>query len=195
MNQGCTATKAEKVEKNRAISVQSTVVPSASCTAPCNGKVLLIVKGGTPPFEYKWSHGATTKNIQGMCPGIYQLRIKDALGCKKFKKFEILCDAGSLQPGESRLLAGEAGAGRIEAFPVPAREEVTLRLQFAQAGEAFVQIFDVTGRQAGRIDAISIASGTVRELTVRTAGLPEGTYMVVANCNGQIATGKIHVLK
>lgn len=39
------------------------------------------VQGGTPPFAYHWSHGATTPSVSGLSEGIYTLTVTDANGC------------------------------------------------------------------------------------------------------------------
>lgn len=51
-----------------------------SCTAN-DGSIKVYPSGGTPPYTYLWSNGATTQMISGLSAGIYICTIKDALGC------------------------------------------------------------------------------------------------------------------
>ena len=51
---------------------------SANCT---NGTASVAITGGTAPFSYLWSNGATTASISGLITGTYSLKLTDALGC------------------------------------------------------------------------------------------------------------------
>ncbi|MDI1355981.1 MAG: T9SS type A sorting domain-containing protein [bacterium] len=57
---------------------------TSSTNATCiqtNGSILGFTSGGTPPYSYFWSNGATTQNITGLVPGYYSVQITDANGC------------------------------------------------------------------------------------------------------------------
>ena len=51
---------------------------SADCT---NGTATVALTGGTGPFSYLWSNGATTSSISGLVMGNYNVQVTDALGC------------------------------------------------------------------------------------------------------------------
>jgi hypothetical protein len=57
-------------------------VTSVICHSVCNGRIEVAVTGGLPPFAYKWSTGDTTKNLTGLCAGVYEQSVTDANGCK-----------------------------------------------------------------------------------------------------------------
>lgn len=57
-------------------------VSNASCAGACDGSITgVAVTGGTAPYTYLWSNGATTANVTGLCAGSYDLTITDAGGC------------------------------------------------------------------------------------------------------------------
>ena len=53
-------------------------VTPANCT---NGIATANITGGTAPFSYAWSNGATSSSISSLIAGTYYVSITDALGC------------------------------------------------------------------------------------------------------------------
>lgn len=51
-----------------------------------NGIVTCTTSGGTPPYSYTWSNGATTQNLQDIPAGQYTLNVTDANGCTALAK-------------------------------------------------------------------------------------------------------------
>jgi len=52
----------------------------ANCT---DGTATIVTyAGGTPPFSYLWSNGATSGSLSGLVMGTYGVTITDALGCQ-----------------------------------------------------------------------------------------------------------------
>ena len=46
-----------------------------------DGKITATPAGGTPPYTYLWSNGATTASIEDLLPMPYTVEIKDEAGC------------------------------------------------------------------------------------------------------------------
>ena len=46
-----------------------------------DGKITATPTGGTPPYTYLWSNGATTASIENLLPMPYTVEIKDGAGC------------------------------------------------------------------------------------------------------------------
>ena len=59
----------------------STKTNDVSCFGGSNGTIDLSVIGGTPPYTYSWSNGATTQNLDSLSVGNYSVTIHDANGC------------------------------------------------------------------------------------------------------------------
>ena len=46
-----------------------------------DGKITAVPTGGTPPYRYLWSNGATTASVENLLPMPYSVEIKDRAGC------------------------------------------------------------------------------------------------------------------
>jgi gliding motility-associated-like protein len=62
------------------LSVNNTV-NDLLCNGANSGSILSNVQGGTLPYNFIWSNGATTQNLTGISGAIYDLTITDANGC------------------------------------------------------------------------------------------------------------------
>jgi large repetitive protein len=54
-----------------------------SCFGQFTGNLTVGVGGGTSPYTYLWSNGATTQAISGLVAGTYSVTVTDANGCMK----------------------------------------------------------------------------------------------------------------
>jgi subtilisin-like proprotein convertase family protein len=57
-------------------------VHSVSCFGKTDGKISLTVLGGTAPYQYHWSNGKVTQNINNLAGGTYSVTVSDARGCQ-----------------------------------------------------------------------------------------------------------------
>lgn len=51
------------------------------CNGAANGTASVIAEGGTAPYSYLWSNGATAADITNLAPGVYSVTVTDANGC------------------------------------------------------------------------------------------------------------------
>jgi len=52
-----------------------------SCNGSTDGSVSATPAGGTAPYTYAWSNGATSQNVTGLGAGTYNVTVTDANGC------------------------------------------------------------------------------------------------------------------
>ena len=77
---GCEAQSCVTLTAPQAV-VANAFISSATCGLS-DGKIKLIsVSGGTPPYKFNWSNGATTQDIDNLPTGEYCVVICDANGC------------------------------------------------------------------------------------------------------------------
>ncbi|MEM7575734.1 MAG: SdrD B-like domain-containing protein, partial [Bacteroidota bacterium] len=77
---GCMAT-AEAISLSELPELSCTVVVEQEATMGNNGSLSVQVDGGTAPFSYSWSNGATTRTIAGLAAGSYSVTVTDANNC------------------------------------------------------------------------------------------------------------------
>ncbi|OWY25515.1 hypothetical protein C7N43_20140 [Sphingobacteriales bacterium UPWRP_1] len=77
---GCTATLTITVGNISCITAIFTAT-DATC-GNANGEINITVSGGTLPYVYNWSNGATTEDLTGLAPGVYSVTITDANNCE-----------------------------------------------------------------------------------------------------------------
>ncbi len=77
---GASATGNWTVNSPTEIFLNPTVV-AESCPDANNGSISLAVTGGTPPYSYQWSNGATSPAITGLGAGSYSIIVTDFHYC------------------------------------------------------------------------------------------------------------------
>lgn len=138
------------------VTAQST---AESCYQLCDGTAFVQVSGGTAPYTFSWSNGATGSAISGLCPGSYDVNVMDAMGCTGMATVSV---------GSGGQLSVSANGTDISCFG-------------ADDGTAIAQ---VSGGTAPYSYAWSNGASTAN-----ISGLEPGTYTVIvmdANyCTGQ----------
>ncbi|MFY9311099.1 MAG: SprB repeat-containing protein, partial [Bacteroidia bacterium] len=76
----CTTTLSYTINQPTPIVVNLSSNP-VSCFNGSNGSASSTVSGGTTPYIYTWSSGATSPNASGLTAGTYTLTVKDNKGC------------------------------------------------------------------------------------------------------------------
>jgi hypothetical protein len=101
---GCvrTSEEYEVVRPAEPLEVASANVVDIACRGDSTGAIVPVIEGGTPPYQYAWSNGATTPQVSALPAGTYTLTVVDAAGCFRFWMFPIT------QPGTTLSLSWSA---------------------------------------------------------------------------------------
>ncbi|MBL7778628.1 MAG: gliding motility-associated C-terminal domain-containing protein [Chitinophagales bacterium] len=78
---GCTATVSFTLSQPAQNLSGTLAATQVTCNGFANGNINLTVTGGTQPYGFLWSNGATTEDINGLSPNTYSVTITDANGC------------------------------------------------------------------------------------------------------------------
>jgi gliding motility-associated-like protein len=83
-NNVCTEAKTFTINQPSAPLALSTFVTDVKCNSGGDGRIQSTVTGGTAPYTFSWSNGATTQNVLNLSAGLYTLTVTDAQGCTAF---------------------------------------------------------------------------------------------------------------
>jgi hypothetical protein len=85
---GCTATLSAIINNvNSSFAITSNITPNTSCTTP-NGMIdITVTPAGT--YNYAWSNGATSEDINNLMAGSYTVIVTDATSCSNLATFMI----------------------------------------------------------------------------------------------------------
>ena len=93
--------------------------PLIECGGTDSGSASAIVIGGTPPYDYEWSNGATTSEILNIPAGIYELTVTDANGCEITGQTITVSELPQLELSfeVTNIVCSNAAIGAIEVTP------------------------------------------------------------------------------
>ncbi|WP_406659373.1 T9SS type A sorting domain-containing protein [Marinoscillum sp.] len=96
---GCVVEGTVEIQEPPALAFQSATIGHVSCYQGKDGSITPVITGGTTPYTYAWSTGATTPELSGIKRGTYTLVVSDANGCATSKSYSVI------EPGGLTLLS------------------------------------------------------------------------------------------
>lgn len=77
----CTAVQSVTVNAFNCTLVTSISTTSATCPESANGSATAVITGGSAPYTFEWSSGATTATAGSLLAGTYTVTVSDAANC------------------------------------------------------------------------------------------------------------------
>jgi hypothetical protein len=85
---GCSTSATYFLRENNTLRASYLVTPT-TCLDDASGAIDLTVTGGSPPYHYSWSNGATTQDLTGLISGSYTVIVTDSLGCQTTARISV----------------------------------------------------------------------------------------------------------
>jgi hypothetical protein len=177
---GCSNTSAALVvQPAPAVTLAAT---NQTVSNPPNGKVTSTVTGGTSPYTYKWSNGATTASLTALPAGTYCVTVTDSKGCTKTS-----CSTVQLMTAVNNISESVA----MSVYPNPAADAFTLALDLAAAEDVSVYVTDLSGRLMAQQSNQS--DNTEIRMPFQTSRWPAGVYVMQIRIGTGVYTQKVVV--
>jgi hypothetical protein len=71
------------------VAVLENITNATGCSNSSTGEINISVTGGTSPYTFSWSNGATTQNITGLDAGNYDVTVMDQSSCEIKKSYSV----------------------------------------------------------------------------------------------------------
>jgi large repetitive protein len=117
---GCIITGSVLVNEPRCLNLEVIATSTnINCFGQNNGTASATVSGGTTPYTYLWSNGATTASISNLAPGTYTITVTDSFKCKDVASVAIVSPTpltNSMTRTDIPIIGGATGTATANPF-------------------------------------------------------------------------------
>ncbi|MBW3544951.1 MAG: SprB repeat-containing protein, partial [Bacteroidetes bacterium] len=111
----CVATQTFNIAQPVAALALSAQLENTTACQAADGAIDLSVSGGTAPYTYVWSNGATTEDLSALIAGTYSVDVTDAAACTISASFTISDASGpEIAAAVTHVLCSGTNTGAIE---------------------------------------------------------------------------------
>lgn len=168
--------------------VNYSITPTSNLNSN-NGAIDISVLGGTPPYSYDWSNGATTQDVAGLELGWYTVLVTDSEGSNTIGWYWV----NKERRGRGKTIAQDA---TMQAYPNPFTNETTITFAVPTNAKANLAIYDVAGKQVAQLFDANATANTPYTLNFDAANLTAGIYIAqLTTENGVVSHQKLMVTK
>jgi hypothetical protein len=175
---GCITTDEITVTGPDELVVTPVVVNNIICKASIN----IVPDGGTAPYNFMWEDGETTASLDNLCPGEYEIKITDAMGCETTETLSIsaLVVSETIQINVAINPYGEKGNIKIQ---VPYLKSTDVRI-YAANGQIIESFLEINPTDLKEI-----------QVNLDLNNYSDGIYFVVVDNSGLSQSEKIMISK
>ena len=113
---GCSGSQIYVVDEPNSPLVLNANIVDATGNSAADGAIDITLTGGTSPYVYDWSTGATTADLTDLSPGAYLVTATDANNCSISSTYVVQVSSGNIELNEDQLLV----------YPNPASDEISI---------------------------------------------------------------------
>ncbi|RPD39472.1 gliding motility-associated C-terminal domain-containing protein [Chitinophaga barathri] len=179
---GCTGTVSATITEPVALSATTSQV-NVNCNGGNTGSATITVTGGTGPYQYNWSTGATTATINNLIAGTYTVTATDENGCN-ISETVIITETAAITAtvSQDNVLCNGGNTGSISLAPSGGTAPYTY---LWSNGATTATITGLTaGRYTCTITGANGCTGSVSARITEPDAISTSTSLVNVNCNG-----------
>lgn len=152
-----------------------------------DGSISAQAGGGTEPYQYAWSNGATVPQIEQLSPGTYCLTVTDGEDCTRTQCATVNAASATTEVGERQKV-------RISPNPVAARGVLQVEMPADFSGDKMTaKILDLEGKAF--VCGLERAGQATIRVFLPSASLPSGIYFLTLEEGARTASGKFEILR
>ncbi len=164
---GCSATVPTFTITEPSVLTVSATATDVTVFGASDGSVNLAISGGTGSYNYSWSNGATTQNINGVPAGTYSVTISDANGCQ-------FIENATIDQPSTVTLSGFDDLSSLALYPNPGENILYIESTVLSGVSVNLQMFSIDGKLV-KSQKYNQAFGLIE---VSTVELPSGIYFI-----------------
>jgi len=180
---GCTATETGTVQA--ATPIVAAVDSIYDEILDIGGQIQLSVSGGSGNFQYAWSNGSTTQDVDSLTAGTYSVIIVDVnTGC------QVQINGIIVEYKIPDMVNNIEAVSAFKLYPNPTNNLVFVDLQLSKEIDVQLEITDIAGK---RLQSFAPRQTLEQNYEIDMSDYPAGVYLARFIVGGEVSTTKIVV--
>ena len=169
------------IEITEPAELTNTVSSTPENEGEMDGTATVVASGGIEPYTYSWNTDPeqTTSVATNLNTGTYWVTITDANGCESINTVFVDQTTG---------INEIEGLNRFEIFPNPSKGQVSINIDFEQASNIKLELYNSLGQRVYSIEEKSISN--IQD-TFEWSKLPKGMYWLSLSVNDERTTKRL----
>lgn len=177
---GCKDTTTIHVHHHAKLQNDSSVITPLSAIGACDATATLKGKGGRPPYVITWSDGYIGSYRANLCPGIYNLSVRDKAGCEAAFAFKVQGYSSANKIAAPATANTNTSSLNASVSPNPAKDIVNLSVNSTITGNAAIVLYNIMSGKQVMNTTVNLSKGmNVKQLDL--SSVPKGVYEMQIN--------------